>query len=196
MPALYLRVVEAPPLDREIRRNLHPAAAFAALSRGSRARLAAALCALALGAAGAGFAPPGFAAQAAQDGGAGNARSAAPGDESPASPDALAVQAEVRAGEREDARVASAVAARLLRQPSLQRVTVAVSGGVVTLGGEVLADADRKLAAELAGKVSGVVQVVSQVRIDADLHTRLDAALDQARGKLVRAVAALPLLVV
>jgi small-conductance mechanosensitive channel len=187
-------------VDREIRRDLHPAAAFAALSRSSRGRLAAVLCALALVAAGAAIAAPpraapAFAAPAPQDGAAGNPHAVA-ADESPASPDARAVQAEVRAGEREDARVASAVAARLLRQPSLQRVTVAVSGGVVTLGGEVVADADRRLAAELAGKVAGVVQVVSQVRIDADLQTRLDAALEQARGKLVQVVAALPLLVV
>jgi small-conductance mechanosensitive channel len=183
-------------LDREIRRDLHPAAAFAALSRRPRPRFTAVLCGLAIGAAGAAFAGAGFAAPAPQDGAADIAATAAALAESPAAPDTRAVQAEVRAGEREDARVASAVAARLLRQPSLQHVTVAVSGGVVTLGGEVLADADRKLAAELAGKVSGVDQVVSQVRIDADLQTRLDAALEQARGKLVRAVAALPLLVV
>lgn len=152
---------------------------------------AVALCALALAATSPALAAPAPQGQAA----AGDARTHAQ-DETPAAPDARAVQAEVRAGEREDARVASAVAARLLRQPSLQRVTVAVNGGVVTLGGEVVADADRKLAADLAGKVGGAAQIVNQVRIDADLHTRLDAALDQARGKLVQVVAALPLLVV
>jgi small-conductance mechanosensitive channel len=116
--------------------------------------------------------------------------------EAPAAPDARGVQAEVRAGEREDARVATAVAARLLRQPSLQRVTVAVNGGVVTLGGEVVADADRKLAADLAGKVDGVARVVDQVGIDADLHTRLRAAFDQVQAKLLQVVVALPLLLV
>ncbi len=116
--------------------------------------------------------------------------------EAPAAPDASAVQAEVRAGEQADARIATAVAARLLRQPSLQRVTVAVNGGVVTLGGEVVADADRKFAAEIAGKVDGVANVVDQVAIDADLHTRLLAAVEQMQGKLVRLVVALPLLFV
>lgn len=116
--------------------------------------------------------------------------------EAPAAPDALGVEAEVRAGERDDARIATAVAARLLRQPALQRVTVSVNGGVVTLGGEVVADADRKLAAEVAGKVEGVANVVNGVAIDADLHTRLQVAMEQMQGKLLRLVVALPLLVV
>ena len=157
----------------------------------ARPRFAAALLALVLLAGAAVPAPA-----ATQDRAAGpTPRPAAPA-EAAAAPDAQAVQAEVRAGEREDARIASAVAARLLRQPSLQRVTVAVSAGVVILGGEVVADADRKLAADLAGKVDGVAQVVNQVAIDADLKTRFGVALDVAQGKLVQLVAALPLLVV
>ncbi|MGN6113667.1 MAG: mechanosensitive ion channel domain-containing protein [Luteimonas sp.] len=117
-------------------------------------------------------------------------------EEASAAPDAAGLQAEVRAGEQADARIANAVAARLLRQPSLQRVTVAVNGGVVTLRGEVVADADRKLASDLAAKVDGVAQVVNQVGIDAALHTRLAAAFDQLQGKLLRVVVALPLLAV
>ena len=157
---------------------------------------AAALCLLLAAATAPALAAPALAAPAALQDEALLAAAAARQDEAPAAPDAGAVQAEVRAGEREDARLASAVAARLLRQPSLQRVNVAVNGGVVTLDGEVVADADRKLAADLAGKVEGVAQVVNEVRIDADLHTRVAAALELAREKLVRIVAALPLLVV
>jgi small-conductance mechanosensitive channel len=142
------------------------------------------------------FAAPAHARALQDDAGALAAASVAARSEAPAAPDAHEVQAEVRAGERADARIATAVAARLLRQPSLQRVTVAVNGGVVTLGGEVVADADRKLAADVAGKVDGVAQVVNQVGIDADLHTRLGAAFDQVQGKLLRVVVALPLLLV
>ncbi len=131
-----------------------------------------------------------------QDDAAALAAAAATRSEAPASPDAGAVQAEVRAGEQSDARIATAVAARLLRQPSLQRVSVAVNGGVVTLGGEVVADADRKLAADVAAKVDGVTNVVNQVAIDADLQTRLQVAIEQMKGKLVRLVVALPLLLV
>ena len=183
-------------MDREIRRDLHPAAAFAALSRGLRARAADAafLLALAIGVAAPAMArgpqedPATMAAAAATV-----AQSRA---ETPAAPDARDVQAEVQAGEREDARIATTIAARLLRQAALQRVTVAVNGGVATLGGSVVADADRKLAADIAGKVEGVSNVVNQVAIDADLHTRLSAAVEQLKGKLVRLVVALPLLVV
>jgi len=107
---------------------------------------------------------------------------------------AAGLQAEVRAGEEADARIATAVSARLLRQPALQRVTVAVNAGVVTLGGEVVADADRKLAGDLAAKVDGVTTVVNDIAIAADLRTRVDAALDQMQGKLVRLLVALPLL--
>jgi small-conductance mechanosensitive channel len=163
-----------------------------------RRRAAVALCILSLGllALGPAFAAPALARALQDDPDAAMAAAAAARAEAPAAPDARDVQAEVRAGEREDARIATAVAARLLRQPSLQRVTVAVNGGVVTLGGKVVADADRKLAAEIAGKVEGVANVVNQVAIDADLHTRVQAALEQMKAKLVRLVVALPLLLV
>src|SRR5690606_20142346 len=155
MPALHLRDLEGTPLDREVRRDLHPAAALAALILALAAALAAAL-------------PLPAHAQ----------------DEAAAM--AAGLQAEVRAGEEADARIATAVSARLLRQPALQRVTVAVNAGVVTLGGEVVADADRKLAGDLAAKVDGVTTVVNDIAIAADLRTRVDAALDQMQGKLVR----------
>ena len=60
------------------------------------------------------------------------------------------VAAELRRGEQDDARIASAVRARLLRQPALQAVTVRVASGVVELGGEVLSGEERTLATTLA----------------------------------------------
>ena len=85
----------------------------------------------------------------------------------PASQEAKALAAEVRAGEQADAKIASAVTARLLRHPRLQQVTVEVNSGIVTLGGEVLADADRDTATTVAKSVGGVGDVVNQVGISA-----------------------------
>ncbi|NUS38891.1 MAG: mechanosensitive ion channel [Lysobacter sp.] len=106
------------------------------------------------------------------------------------------VAAEVRAGEKDDRRIAAAVTARLLRQPNLQKVTVEVNAGVVTLAGQALADEDRDRATSLAKQVQGVSDVVNDIQLDADLRTRFDAALNETRGKLVRGVAALPLLAI
>lgn len=121
-----------------------------------------------------------------------------PGQSPPeaAVPEAAEVQAEVRAGEEQDERIAAAVTARLLRHPALQEVTVAVNAGSVTLGGEVLEDADRVRAANLASQVEGVAEVDNRIDISAALRPRISAALDQVKTKLVRLVAAIPLLVV
>jgi small-conductance mechanosensitive channel len=114
----------------------------------------------------------------------------------PAAPDARQVAVEVRAGEQADARIATAVTARLLRNERLAQVTVAVNSGIVTLGGQVVAEADRTLAATLAKQVTGVGDVVNDVQISANLPARMRAALQQVQAKLLRLVAALPLLVV
>ena len=111
-------------------------------------------------------------------------------------PNPKRVAAEVRAGAREDSDVATAVAALLLRQPELSAVTVQVHAGIVTLGGKVPEEADRARAATLAKSVHGVTDVANAVQLDANVHTRLDSALDQVKDKLVRLVAALPLLAI
>jgi len=111
-------------------------------------------------------------------------------------PNAKRVAAEVRAGAREDSDIATAVAALLLRQPELTAVTVQVHGGIVTLGGKVPEEADRARAATLAKSVRGVTDVANAVQLDANVHTRLDSALDLVKDKLVRIVAALPLLAI
>lgn len=112
-----------------------------------------------------------------------------------ATPNPQQVEAAARVGARDDSRIASAVAALLLRQPALQPVSVQVHSGVVTLGGMVPQDADRERAATLAKQVKGVVEVVNAIELDARLQTRMDAALEQVKGKFVRLLAATPLLV-
>lgn len=114
----------------------------------------------------------------------------------PSTASANQVAVEVRAGKKEDSRIAAAVAAKLLRQPNLQKVTVEVNAGVVTLAGKALTDEDRDRAATLARQVQGVSDVVNDIQLDADLRTRFDAALNETRGKLVRGVAALPLIAI
>ncbi|MFL6593306.1 MAG: BON domain-containing protein, partial [Luteimonas sp.] len=113
-----------------------------------------------------------------------------------ATPDAREVAAEVRAGARSDSRIASAVAALLLRQPDLAGVSVQVHAGIVTLGGTVPEEADRARVVTLARSVKGVTDVVNSVQLDANLSRRLDSALDQVKEKLIHIVAAAPLLVI
>lgn len=111
-------------------------------------------------------------------------------------PAASQVAAEVRAGRKEDSKIAAAVAARLLRQPNLRKVGVEVNSGVVTLDGEALTEEDRDRATTLAKQVDGVSDVVNDIQLTANLRARFDAALNETRGKLVRGVAALPLIVI
>jgi len=111
-------------------------------------------------------------------------------------PEASAVEAGIKAGEQADARIAAAVTARLLRHPALQQVTVGVNAGSVTLGGEVVEEADRERAANLAKQVDGVAEVVNKIGISAALQPRINAALDQVKTRVLRLVGAIPLLVV
>ena len=119
----------------------------------------------------------------------GNASTAA------ATPDIQQVASEIRAGVRDDSRIASAVAALLLRQPTLSGVSVEVHSAIVTLGGTVPQEADRARATALARKVSGVSDVANAIRLDDSLHTRFVTAVEQVDGKFVRLLAATPLLI-
>ena len=112
-----------------------------------------------------------------------------------ATPDTQQVASEIRAGVRDDSRIASAVAALLLRQAPLSGVSVEVHSGIVTLGGKVPQEVDRARAATLARKVSGVADVVNAIELDASLRTRFATAVQQVDGKLVRLLAAIPLLI-
>lgn len=113
-----------------------------------------------------------------------------------AAPDPARIAADLRQDEQRDAGIAAAISARLLRQPALRAVTVAVDSGTATLGGEVLSDEDRTRATTLARQVDGVDEVIDSIVLTSNLRARLQLALDQAQDKLVRLVAAIPLLVV
>ena len=102
------------------------------------------------------------------------------------------VAAELRRGEQDDARIASAVRARLLRQPALQAVTVRVASGVVELGGEVLSGEERTLATTLAKEVDGVSAVDNGIAIDSNVGTRLAAAQRDSDNDMLTPPAANP----
>ena len=112
-----------------------------------------------------------------------------------ATPDIQQVASEIRAGVRADSRIASAVEALLWRQGTLSGVSIEVHSGIVTLGGKVPEEVDRALAESLARKVRGVTDVGNSIQLDASLHTRFAAAVEQVDGKFVRLVAATPLLI-
>ncbi len=125
-----------------------------------------------------------------------NAQTLASGDSTAAAtPDTQLVASQIRAGVRDDNRIASAVAALLLRQATLHGVSVEVHSGIVTLGGKVPQEVDRTRAATLARKVSGVADVTNAIQLDASLRTRFATAVDQVDGKFVRLLAAIPLLI-
>ena len=111
-------------------------------------------------------------------------------------PDSGLVASELDRGRRDDARVASQVAARLARQDGLGDVATEVNGGVVTLSGTVLDEADRDLAESVAASVDGVIAVQQRIGINASLRERVSPALEQVQDKLLRLMATLPLLLV
>lgn len=97
---------------------------------------------------------------------------------------------------REDARIATRLVARLARHDGLEDVTSAVNGGVVTLSGTVLNGADRELAESIAENIEGVIAVQPRMTINASLRQRAIATLEHGQEKLLRLVAAVPLLLV
>lgn len=111
-------------------------------------------------------------------------------------PDSALVASELDRGRRDDAHVASQVAARLGRQDGFDDVATEVNGGVVTLSGTVLDEADRELAESIAVSVAGVIAVQQRIGIDASLRERISPALEQVQDKLLLLMATLPLLLV
>ncbi|KGM57718.1 hypothetical protein N799_00595 [Lysobacter arseniciresistens ZS79] len=89
-----------------------------------------------------------------------------------------------------------ALARRLQRMEGMEGVTVTVRGGVARLEGEVVDVEDRVLAGQVASQQPGISAVENQVQLSTRLSDRFDAAIRQVTGKLVRLLAATPLLVV
>lgn len=120
-----------------------------------------------------------------------------------ASPDSTATPASapldaraVREPLADDQRIANAVAARLSRKPALAEVRVDAAGSVVQLTGEVISEEARTLAATLAGAVEGVIEVDNQLRLSLEVGSRLNDAWQQVKLKMLRLLAATPLLAI
>jgi small-conductance mechanosensitive channel len=88
------------------------------------------------------------------------------------------------------------LARRLQNAEGMQDVTVTVQAGVARLDGKVVDVDNRVLAAQIASQQPGVTTVENHVQLSTRLVDRFDAAIELATNKLVRLIAAIPLLVV
>lgn len=95
-----------------------------------------------------------------------------------------------------DAHLEHQIARLLEAQPALRGIRATVTGGAVTLSGEVIDLSQRKAAEELAGGVNGVKNVDNEITLNPDVSVRFRSALDEVQAKLVRLIASLPLLAV
>lgn len=107
--------------------------------------------------------------------------------------DAASAAAEAEA---EDDAAGAALQRRLRGVPGLERVTVAVDGGVARLGGEVLAEDERALAETIAGNAPGIRAVHNRIELSADIGRRFERTRAQLLDSLLRLAAGLPLLAV
>lgn len=95
-----------------------------------------------------------------------------------------------------DRAVRDQLATHLRRADGLEAVIPSVSNGVVTLNGLVRNEQMRKTATTIAAGLPGVVKVDNRVELHTTLLTRLRAAFDLMVAKLIRLLAATPLLLV
>lgn len=108
----------------------------------------------------------------------------------------VAVEAMTTPATPADQQAEQKLSANLDKEPALQKVEAEVSSGVATLSGEVPAQPDRQEAGNIAAATPGVKNVQNQIALDPDLSLRFSIAMSEAKGKLVRLVANLPLLLV
>lgn len=111
-------------------------------------------------------------------------------------PAAVAVAGAAAPARRPDDGLARDVARQLHNVPALREVTVTANGGVVRLDGRVAGADERAHAVRIASQHPGVASVDSRLATGIGLVDRLQAALNQAYGKLIGLVAKLPLLLV
>ncbi|MEN1972954.1 mechanosensitive ion channel domain-containing protein [Luteimonas sp. MJ204] len=88
------------------------------------------------------------------------------------------------------------VAERLQETDGLADVTVTVRDGVAELQGVVLAPEDRERAAQVVEQQPGISRVDNRVMLSTRISDRIGTASTLALDKIVRLVAALPLLIV
>ena len=86
--------------------------------------------------------------------------------------------------------------ARLRGIRGLHDVTASVDGGAVVLAGEVVSEAERKLAGDIAAQMQGVEKVENRIVLSSNLSDRFESGLQAVATKLVRLLAATPLLLV
>jgi len=96
----------------------------------------------------------------------------------------------------QDREVGRRVDARLEQEPALSRVQASVVDGVALLHGEVVQQEDAKLAESIAAQTRGVTRVENRIELSTHLRDRFAVALEAVSEKLVRLVAAAPLLVI
>ena len=83
---------------------------------------------------------------------------------------------------------------RLRSVDALHDVTASVSGKTARLDGKVVDAGDRQLAGQIAGQVSGVTRVDNRIQVSTKLGDRFEAAWNAVTDKLLRLLAATPLL--
>jgi len=101
---------------------------------------------------------------------------------------ASAPATDVATGKRLDARLATI--------QGLHGVQASVVDGIAVLHGEVVTEDDRKLAEVIAAQTNGVSKVENRIVLSSHLADRFEVALTAVNEKLVRLLAATPLLVV
>ena len=112
----------------------------------------------------------------------------------PSPADPKLVQQAARATQKDDARILAEVTARLARNPAFGKVVPAVQAGVARLSGSVPDTEARQLAAKVVGAIEGVVAVENQLVLAADFGARLRETWEQLKDRVMRLLAAVPLL--
>ena len=110
--------------------------------------------------------------------------------DAPPEPPAIAAQSDAGT----DAAIRRRIEGILEQLDGYRAVTVSVSQGVVTLGGEVIDGPALERLQEIAGRVEGVVAVENEAATSADVGERLDPAVRRLSDRFGQAVAFLPLL--
>lgn len=108
-------------------------------------------------------------------------------------PSAIVAAAQDDAGDRE---TGQRLDARLRGIRGLHDVNASVERGVVVLDGEVVTEAERKLAGDIAAQMHGVERVENRIALSSNLSDRFESGLQAVATKLVRLLAATPLLLV
>ncbi|MUV14475.1 mechanosensitive ion channel family protein [Noviluteimonas gilva] len=95
-----------------------------------------------------------------------------------------------------DRALSKRVEARLASQPQLADVEASVINRVAMLHGEAVSKEDIEMAGAIAAQTTGVARVENRIELSTKLSDRFEVATQAVAEKLVRLVAAIPLLVI